>query len=915
MFPNQTVSFRPGPVGRAPATLGEVAESRTVRRVNAWKVFLWLLLIAGNRGWCAAPGYELVDGFRVFPDGSLAVGEVILCIQHFGPESRSSMQGARSVAGSPKLRGNAWAIQGQLAVANTGGFDFGERLTRRAGGGIDYEAKLSSPVAIPTQQLALGILLPVDLMIRVKLGLDEAQVELPGEPFRETLRWRDVRRLVCPLPQGKLVIEGPANVQLQDGRNFADKRHFRMRLLFSPEKGALTASALAVTLKLEPYAVGEPRPDFAAGAITLEAGDQWAPLEHSVFTKEGSILDWSGMNEKPAGRQGWIVARAGHLEYAGRPGRPLRFFGTNICDRANFLSKSDAEALARQLARQGYNAARLHHYDRHLIRPKQTLAAGWDEAKLEQLDYLFHCLKCEGLHLTIDLYTVRVVVAGEIEEIHRDVSLNEFKALVAISPSARANWKEFARRLLTHVNPYSGLAWKDDPALVSICLLNEDNVPANWNSAPDIAELYQTRFSEWQREHPDARPREQQWASFLLETHAEMAADCAAYVRGLGARALITDANYRQDLALARIRSRLDLVDNHNYHDLKHFLAGGWSLPYQFHQRSALAEAGSLPRSLFANRIFGKPYTVTEFNYCYPNHFRAEGGPLMGAYAALQDWDGVFRYSYAHGRDRALSVQPVFYLDNASDPVNMLADRIVALLFRRRDVKPATTCTPQLFSDAGLANAHAVENTAPARDFEQLGFIHQVGLLPEASRDAWKGTQPFEPGFPASPATRWLSETGELRLEPDARRFTVVTPRTECFVTCEAETVKGEVVEIRNHGGFSLVCVSAMDDQPLATAKRVLVIHLTDVQNHGVKFRDSGHTVLEAWGGLPHLVKRGSVDVRLRDAGGATVHALRMDGSADHRMSARESGRWLEFTAATVQSPGGACLMYELERP
>jgi hypothetical protein len=143
------------------------------------------------------------------------------------------------------------------------------------------------------------------------------------------------------------------------------------------------------------------------------------------------------MNDAPAGKWGRMKARDGHFEFEQRPGQPVRFYGTNLCDKANFQEKASCERLAAQFSRMGYNSVRLHHYDRHLPRPGQPISAGFDPEKLDQFDYLFHCLKQQGLYVTIDLYTVRKALKGEIAEVNRDVSLGEFKALAAISPSAR----------------------------------------------------------------------------------------------------------------------------------------------------------------------------------------------------------------------------------------------------------------------------------------------------------------------------------------------------------------------------------------------------------------------------------------------------------------------------------------------
>ena len=77
--------------------------------------------------------------------------------------------------------------------------------------------------------------------------------------------------------------------------------------------------------------------------------------------------------------------------------------------------------------------------------------------------------------------------------------------------------------------------------------------------------------------------------------------------------------------------------------------------------------------------IFGKPFTVTEFNYVCPNRHRAEGGPLIGAYASLQNWDGLFRFSRAPHSAFVVKQQPLDVFEAANDPLAQLSERLKEL--------------------------------------------------------------------------------------------------------------------------------------------------------------------------------------------------------------------------------------------
>ncbi len=688
----------------------------------------------------------------------------------------------------------------------------------------------------------------------------------------------------------------------------------------------------------------------------IYADNDWKPFEHRVHTRPGSILDFSGLVDAPAGKYGPIVVRKGQFEATDRPGVPTRFFGTNICHMAAFQEHEDAERMAQELVRKGYNSARLHHIGAQLPKRGGASSTDFDPERLDQLDYLFHCLKEAGLYVSIDLYTTRTVLKGELPEVDRAVRLNEFKALMAVSPTAMQNWKTYARNLLTHHNPYTGLCWKDDPALFSICIVNEGNLSVHWDTAPDIAPLYVTAYTEWLagrdlgvEDAPVATSAA--WTRFITERNQGLTDECTAHVRSLGTTALLTDVNYRQILPSYLLRDDLDYVDNHTYWDLKRFLAQKWRLPYGHRQLKDTAHAAATPRVVMPTRHFGKPFMVTEFNYCFPNHYRAEGGPLMGAYAALQDWSGIYRYCYAHHGSRTQQSEALFYLDNVCDPVNVLSDRIASLLFLRGDVSAATTRVPLLYGNRLLDSAGMLDRkTGRASDaVTRLGLLWQIGAVNEDRATRAVTNAPFRvvlgapnDGASLSPNTfrdgaellqqlagsKLLpdtsdtigkgiatSETGQLRMRGPEGVFAVVTPRTECFVLAPQAKAAGNVVHVTNDDTHAVLAVSAMDGLPLVESRRLLVIHLNDAMNSGIQFDDEGHRVLTAWGGLPVLIRRGSCTIRVQVAGPSpcTVHALGVDGAVLGVEPHTQDASVLTFTARTATKER-TCLAYEILR-
>ena len=58
-------------------------------------------------------------------------------------------------------------------------------------------------------------------------------------------------------------------------------------------------------------------------------------------------------------------------------------------------------------------------------------------------------------------------------------------------------------------------------------------------------------------------------------------------------------------------------------------------------------------RDLLHSAIAGKPYTVSEVNNAFPNRYDGEGIPILAAYGGMQDWDGIFWYTFEPKADPA----------------------------------------------------------------------------------------------------------------------------------------------------------------------------------------------------------------------------------------------------------------------
>ncbi len=727
--------------------------------------------------------------------------------------------------------------------------------------------------------------------------------------------------------------------------------------------------------------------------VTITAGSDWIPLKPELEIEAGSALDFSGMGfaDAPAGRHGRVIVNAkGQFAFANSPGIARRFYGVNLCFGAHYLSKTEADRLAERLVRLGYNALRIHHYERDLTqgqRPTTSL----NPEKLEQFDYLMAALIRRGIYLTTDLFVSRPVAWRDLG-MDRDgeVPMDTFKILVPVHPGAFENWKQFARALLTHRNPHTGRTYAEEPALAWIAMINEGNFGnflkdlrtfPEWKQAwnrwlagayPDRAALAAVWGSELKAdENPaegsvdlptniyDSTVRTRDCLRFFAEREREMVTRMKTFLRDeLGCHALVSNANsWTRFTTDQGARTVYDYVDDHFYVDHPQFLETPWRLPSRCPNTSPLAEGATGGRNLNFTRLFDRPFTITEYNYSGPGRFRGVGGILTGAMGALQDWGGIWRFAYSHSREAMFAPSRINYFDMACDPLGQAAERASICLFLRGDLQPAPRSVAVVMTPADLAHPPR-KIPALAPKWHWLAWVTRVGtrVAPDPGAPAphdlilplgWHTTaseygsakvlnaDPYAIEDPAiwnavrqrglvapgnltePPRKIYQSETGEVLIDGAGDRLVLDTPRTAggYAPAGSAVTATKGGVSVRVRDSDATVWVSALDDQPIRRSQRLLVTHLTDLQNTDIKYAEPERKTLLDWGRMPHLVRSGraEVSITLTAPERYGVWALAPSGRRLAEVPAVTSGGQLTFTADVAgDAPNGARMLYEV---
>ena len=640
-----------------------------------------------------------------------------------------------------------------------------------------------------------------------------------------------------------------------------------------------TEAEFAVVLSLDGAQALRPR---IVEPLVIRAGDEWIPFDYRKDIVAGSAADFSSVSglDAPAGKYGWLKRDGGRFVFEGRPDRTVRFWGANLTGGACFPSNEVAAVrLADRLARIGYNSVRIHHHDWGCSRGFDTTGelSADNMARLDRL--LAECFR-RGIYATTDLFVSRGVPWSSIGEKDRKGSVghNHFKAYVLFHEGAYSNYCDFAAKFLRHVNPHTGRAYKDEPALGLISLVNEGLFFASWRSIVREPRLRRA-WKEWLEAErakdpacfpgfsPDAPPegeyqqkitegpRADVLTAFSVHMELRFYERMSAFLRGLGCKALLTDVNFGPGRpGMREMRHAFDYVDTHFYYEHPSKRGGGVSYVANRHPFDRT------PGLQFERKRFpDRPFTMSEYNWSAPCQYRAIGALLGAGVAAGRDWSGVWRFAYSQGgRNLDDNAGRLGSFDAATDPIQLGMERAAAALYLRGDMPVS-------------------KDTGGAPRLEEM-------KLPGLAMDF---------------------ATGSL---------TVDTERTAGGYASEGGEIRTSAMVFRVSRSAAAVWASSLDGKPLRQSGRIALFHLTDALGDGATFTDvTRREITERGQGA--LMRRGLAGIRLlvENPEACAVYALDAVGNRIEKLPAKVVRGELRFVA-DIRGTHGARNQYEIVR-
>lgn len=669
---------------------------------------------------------------------------------------------------------------------------------------------------------------------------------------------------------------------------------------------------------------GKMKPGEASSAAIGPA--EWFPLlvDEDDF-RAGSVIDMSGLTEAPAGKFGPVLRKGSALVFANRPS-PAKFWGCGANLDVGKHTREQQLRRIRYLRKFGINAVR-----QHPLFDEVSTQGKVDPKKLDDYDWWFAELKKAGIYSQWSVFYHFPISASddypadlfaELEPMGKS-GLRDSYGLITISEQLWKIRTPVMLSLLSHKNPYTGLRYAEDPALMAVEFQNEDCV-FFWNP---LGELANPQPKKWQNHARMLRQAFAAWAKkkyatedalktawgklngeslgaelqlmgpweldtagirgryagnlrragdqiqFLTEMQLGFYQQCEKAIRGTGFRAQTITTNWLAGSGLLDQANILtdqvgSTIDRHNY-------AGGGVGVHGIAEGGVYADShlGKPGHYLFGismKQVEDRPFSMSEWTMCPPNRWKAECAPILAFYGmALQGWDASFHFLQEGTRLGDGWPRMSSYVTDTPHYIGQFPALAFALqkghfkeapIVAARRTEPAALFTGQPAWWQDYYNGNDLIKVPNGTPLETFA-IGRVVINTQGGKSET-----------ADLAEWWNkkdkvlhSATGELLWDYGNQRILVQSPKTQGLIGRAAGyDIKLPDATIMTTTEFVSLLFTPLDDRPLSQSKHLLITAMAQDKQTGATYSPDG-TKLTAAGTAPLLLE--PVQARISLAG------------------------------------------------
>jgi hypothetical protein len=677
--------------------------------------------------------------------------------------------------------------------------------------------------------------------------------------------------------------------------------------------------------------------------------DEWFPVIMDVDPlAPESVIDMSHLVEAPAGKYGFLKRDGDALRFE-NASRATKFWGVGSPPQGE-TSEEMAQA-AGWFRKHGINIVRQHT----MINAVGLLdrKGEFNATRLDRYDRWFAALKEAGIYSTwsviyphhgafLQKHDVDRELFAELdtEDAARDGNRQPIVVNDYINLDRRiqdAAWKYF-NALLNHVNPYTGLAYKDDPALAIVEVQNESNVffftlnsLADPNKVPQLSRSMRKRFFEfalakygsqdaaaraWGRlmdkdnwelgelalmgahhwgsdgpryEYAGQTRRCGDYIEFLTSIQREYYERRIRQLRDAGFKGVTVTTAWKSGGPAASLANLYcdtagDCIDRHNYFGGG---AGGHRIVEgKVNNATHLSQPGHGLLAVGMFQVHDRPFAYSEWSDMPPNPWKAEAAPLVAFYGmGLQGWDASYHFNM--GGNRIGDGWPGQSKYTTNTPHYMGQFPALAFAVHQGHIAEGDVIALRRVSrDDMFAGRDVLGQSLAGGDYDAKELTGQL-TTPPAALAAGRVTIDFED---APSQVRGLaslhdrrsktirSTTGQLIWRYGDRIVEVRSPKTQAVIGfAGGQSIQLPDVEVDISTPFVSLIFTPLDNADLHASKHILITAMARDKQTGSQFNEDWSQLLTV-GGPPLLMEPVQATIRLAGARPTQIRPLDLYG-------------------------------------